>query len=94
MTYKEFIDALHKYGTLTKLQMAEELKKPEATMFELIFGNIVSKASQGDKDARNLLIERLWGKVKESYDLNLNSISEEELLLLGKAAIAEIEGSK
>ncbi len=94
MTYQEFLDALQKYGVMTREDVEAHLKRKETTCFEHIFGKVIIDACDGEKDARNLLIERLWGKVKESYDLNLNSISDEELVLLGKAAIAQIEGSK
>lgn len=73
-TYKQFVEALQKYGAMTREQIAEDLKRPDATMFELMFGHIVASAAKGDQQARMLLIERLWGKVKEGLDLHVNRV--------------------
>lgn len=93
-TYDQFIANLQKYGSLSREQMAEELRRPDATMFELMFGNIVASAAKGDDRARQLLIDRLWGKVKENIDFNvrLKTMSDQELLDLGKQAIKVLEG--
>ncbi len=69
-TYKDFIQGLQKYGTLSRTEMAVELQRPDATMFEIMFGQIVASAAKGDRDARQVLLERLWGKVKEVHDVN------------------------
>lgn len=67
-TYEDFIFQLQRYGVLTKDQMKEDLKRPDCTMFEHIFGRIVIDAAQGEKDARQVLLDRLWGKVKEKIE--------------------------
>lgn len=64
-TYNEFLAGLQKYGKLSREQMQKELTRPDITMFELMFGQIVASAAKGDKDARQVLLDRLWGKVKE-----------------------------
>ena len=69
-SYKDFINQLQKYGTLSRTEMAVELQRPDATMFEIMFGQIVASAAKGDKDARQVLLERLWGKVKEVHDIH------------------------
>ena len=69
ITYKQFLDGLQKYGAFSREQMKNELARPDATMFELMFGNIVESASRGDKDARQVLLERLWGKVTEKVEV-------------------------
>lgn len=69
-TYKEFVESLQLYGKMKREQVAAIAKDPETKMFDLIFVNIVAKAAQGDKDARAVLMDRLWGKPKET-DLNL-----------------------
>lgn len=66
-TYADFINSLQKYGTLSRTEMAIELQRPDATMFEIMFGQIVASAAKGDKEARSVLLERLWGKVKEIH---------------------------
>jgi len=73
-SYQEFVKALQKYGTMTAAELKEDLKRPDATMFELLFGGIVSAAAKGDSNARQLLIDRLWGKVKDGVDLNINQV--------------------
>lgn len=68
-TYKQFLDGLQKYGTLSRAEMQAELMRPDATMFEIMFGQIVASAAKGDKDARQVLLERLWGKVTEKVEV-------------------------
>lgn len=89
-TYKDFIENLQKYGGLSPAEMKADLARPNATMFELIFGKIISGAAQGDRDARNVLLDRLWGKVKQEVRLEegnpikeaMSKLSSEELLKL------------
>lgn len=95
-TYKEFITALHKYGNLTRKEIAQELARPNATMFEVMFGQIVASAARGDKEARQVLLERLWGKVKEHLEIETSPLkdamkrkSTEELLEIIKTAKAD-----
>lgn len=95
MTYEMFLDAMQKYGNMSKDELATDMKRPEQTMFNLIFGNIVYQAAKGDHLARTLLIERLWGKVKEAeHDVNINikQIPTPELLKLGGIAMKVLEG--
>ena len=65
-TYKDFLAGLQKYGKLSREEMQRELMRPDATMFEIMFGQIVASAAKGDKDARQVLLDRLWGKIKET----------------------------
>lgn len=73
-SYQEFIKALQKYGAMTAAEIKEDLKRPDATMFEILFGGIVAAAAKGEPQARQLLIDRLWGKVKDGVDLNINQV--------------------
>lgn len=92
-SYKQFLEGLQKYGALSLKDMDLELKRPDATMFELMFGNIVASAAKGDKDARQVLLERLWGKVKDQVEYtNTSKMSTEELLKLSKEALRILEG--
>lgn len=79
-SYKDFINQLQKYGKLTRLEMQADLQRPEATMFEIMFGQIVASAAKGDKDARQVLLERLWGKVKDSIEFkDMNEVEREKI---------------
>lgn len=84
---KDFLSNMQRYGGMTKTELKAELERPEATMFELISGNIVASAARGDKDARQLLIERLWGKVKEVMD---TSVIDERLQAISKDKITQL----
>ncbi len=84
-TYKDFITHLQKYGNFTQKEIEIEVKRPDASMFELMFTNIVSGAAKGDKDARAVLLDRLWGKVKEvhevhNYEKELAEIPKERII--------------
>lgn len=84
-TYKDFITYLQKYGSFSRQEMATELQRPDATMFEIMFGQIVASAAKGEKDARNVLLDRLWGKVKEvhevrNYEKELSEVTKERII--------------
>lgn len=89
-TYKDFITHLQRYGSFSAAEMKADLERPDATMFELIFGKIIAQAAAGEKDGRQVLLERLWGKVKEEVRLEqsnpikeaMSQLSAEELLKL------------
>jgi hypothetical protein len=73
VTLQDFMTHLTKYGALNRQEIAQEIARPEATMFELVVGNIVAGAAKGDKNARQVLLERLWGKVKEQMEYSAGS---------------------
>lgn len=98
-TYEEFINQLQKYGSFTEEQMKEDLKRKDVTMFEKIFGKIIAGAAAGEKDSRQVLLERLWGKVKDKVEYTttdeaerekIRKLSMQELLLLVKTNVQEI----
>lgn len=93
-TYKDFINNLQKYGAFSPNEMEEEIKRPTITMFEKIFGTIVIQASQGEKSAREVLLDRLWGKVKEhkEVDVDIRSLNPKDMIEAGKAALKVLEG--
>jgi hypothetical protein len=67
-SYIQFLEGLQKYGALSRTELQAELQRPDATMFEIMFGQIVASAAKGDKDARQVLLDRLWGKVKDKVE--------------------------
>jgi hypothetical protein len=67
-SYEDFITQLQKYGSLSKDEMQQDIARKDATMFEIIFGRIIIDAAKGEKDARNCLLERLWGKAKDKAE--------------------------
>ncbi len=98
-TYEEFINYLQKYGSMTKTAMKKELEKSSTSMFETIFARIIFQAAMGEKDARQVLLERLWGKVKDQVehsgkmdyrDINVANMSNEELISVIKEAYPEL----
>lgn len=70
-SYEHFIEKVQEFSMLTKEQLKTRIKDPSTTMFDLMFATAVTQASEGDKDARNLIIDRLWGKIKEEVDIKL-----------------------
>lgn len=86
MTYNEFIDHLQKYGAMTQAEMVIHLDRDDCTMFEKIFGRLIYQAAKGDKAARAVLFERLWGKVKDSIE-----ITRIEPFIIQRPSGAEVE---
>ena len=51
---------------MTPELLEEEIKRPDITNFDLMFARVVGQATGGDRYARELLMDRLWGKAKET----------------------------
>lgn len=75
-TYVEFLEKLQLYGAMTREELAAELRRPDASNFELIFGKLIFSAAKGDTSARKEILERLWGKVKDSLEISHREIDE------------------
>ena len=75
-SYQDFINKLQEFGGLTPEEMKAVVQNPKTKMFDVIFGRILYDASIGKPDARQILLERLFGKVKDSGELNIKQISE------------------
>ncbi len=66
VSYDNFVNKLQEYGGMTNAELKEELRRPDISNFDLMFGNVVNSAATGDRYARELLMDRLWGKAKET----------------------------
>lgn len=92
-TMREFLDALQRYGQMTRAEIAADLSRPDATMFELIFAGTMAAAAKGDKECRAIVLERLWGKPKdvdaverELHDEQLERVPRERIVQLLREA--------
>ncbi len=65
-SYDDFVNKLQQYGGMTPEEIKEEIKRPDITNFDLMFARVVDGAATGDRYARELLMDRLWGKAKET----------------------------
>lgn len=90
LTYKEFLTQLQKYGWQTPKQIEQDLKREDVTMFERIFGKIILQAAEGEKDGRQVFLERLWGKVKDQVEFTQNNANKEAEELLKKIPLSEL----
>lgn len=77
LSYQDFLASLHRYGYMTASQTELEVNRPDLTHFERLSLNVVVTAANGDKDARNVLLERLWGKVKDTIDIAHRDLDQE-----------------
>lgn len=85
MSYADFLNKLREFSALTREQMKTMIQDPSITMFDLMFANIVASAAKGDRDSRNIIIDRMWGKVPEvshvkNLDAALDDIPEENVI--------------
>lgn len=69
ISYHEFVFLIQKFVEMKRPEIKEYLERPEATMFELIYGRLVVEAAKGDRTAREMLTERLFGRVKEQIEM-------------------------
>lgn len=95
LQYADFIDLLNKVSAMTREQVAEWLREPARTMFELMFGTLVAQAAKGDKVAMAMLTERLFGKVKDvaeittkNWDKEFDELPRENVLELLRKRVA------
>lgn len=78
-TYKDFISKLQVFGSWPSKDLIVLIKDPMTTVFDKIFARILVDAGEGKSDARQVLIERLWGKVKE-MEATTAFASEQEIM--------------
>lgn len=91
-SYQDFILALQKYGNWPIMKLEAELLRPDLGAFDHMFVVIVLKAAKGDAVTRELLINRLWGKVKDMPDNDqVTKLSNTELIAMAKDAIRILE---
>lgn len=76
-TYKDFVAGLQKYGDMDKAELKAEGMRGDIRAFDAIFAKVVEQAVDGEKDARAVLLDRLWGKPKE---MEFGAIAHQELL--------------
>jgi hypothetical protein len=74
ITYEEFVDLVTRFSKMKRAEMKEYLERPEATMFELVYGKLIVQAANGDKSARDMLTERLFGKVKDVVETHNTNV--------------------
>lgn len=71
--YEDFIENMQIFGDMPMRQLSIEKNNEDMPAFAAVCANIVYDAAWGGKefrkDARQILLERIWGKPKET-DLN------------------------
>lgn len=87
LSHEEFLTKLQLFGSATKAQLQEILDDPETKVFDLIFIKILHDAVEGKSDARQVLLERLWGKVKE---MDITPVFAEEHNMMKRIPVAEL----
>lgn len=89
-TNEQFIEALQRYGHMHFGALKQEMSRDDVDSFDRLFGGIILDSINGDDKARQLLIDRLFGKVKENLGISIEhkyqSMSDAELLKLSEAA--------
>lgn len=92
-TEEEFIKALHMYGSYFDDEIEEYLAS-NIGQTERFMAQFIRDAALGKEKPRELLIERIFGKLKEQVDftVRLKSVSDAELIEITKEAIKVLEG--
>ena len=65
LTYQEFVGCIQRFGGMTRAELRAEMERPEATVFEVMFGKVLQQAMGGERASREYITDRLWGKPKE-----------------------------
>lgn len=79
ISYEDFITKLQTYGASPQSALDAVIKDPATSAFDLMFVKIFNDAINGKADARNIIIERLWGKVKSHVELSHFNDTEAEV---------------
>jgi hypothetical protein len=69
--YAEFLSIFHTCGRMTDEDFDAWIKDKARVKFEKAVGLLVDQASKGDKLAFTILVERLFGKVKDISEVML-----------------------
>jgi hypothetical protein len=75
-SYQDFILKLQTYGASPQHELDQVIKNPDTPAFDLMFVRIFNDAINGKSDARNIILDRLWGKVKTHVELSQANDSE------------------
>lgn len=78
-TLRDFLKKLQELGKKSKDEIELIVEDSKTPMFDLVFARILVDAANGKSDARQVLLDRLWGKVKE-MDITANFSAEHELM--------------
>ena len=65
-TYDDFIRKMNEFGHMTRDQLKQVIQDESTPVFDLVFGRILFDAQRGRQYAMNILIDRMWGKPKET----------------------------
>lgn len=80
-TYHDFIRKLQEIGHFTVEELQEYVARKDITAFDRIFALVIAKAAQGDNVARQVLFDRLWGKVPDQLKLDQNNTTAPQIII-------------
>lgn len=90
LTKEAFSRLVNKYLHMNRLNITENLKRPEASMLELLIGGMVVKAAKDhDWQRANFILDRIIGKAPAVIDVGVGvaQLSNAELIIKAKEAI-------
>ncbi len=67
------VTQLYKMGTETKPVLQAIIKNPESIMFDVMFAKCWLQAGDGNDRARQVIVERLWGKVSDQVAVDVKT---------------------
>lgn len=72
ITTDELQRQIAKFAGMTKQEISDHLRDPEATMLDIMIGTVMVKAAKdGDHSRFNFLLDRTIGRVKESLEVTV-----------------------
>ncbi len=92
LSYQEFLFSLQKYGSVSMKELRKLIEEDEVGGFEMISVRAIVQAADGNHIARQMIVERLWGKVREMDDsLDVTKLSNTELIQMAKDSLRILE---
>lgn len=72
LSAKKFIEYVNRYINMDREEIKEDMKRPQATMLELLVGGMISRAvSQQDPVRANFILDRTIGKVIDKMEIEI-----------------------
>lgn len=76
LSAKKFIEYVNRYINMDREDIKEDMKRPEATMLELLVAGMISRAvSQQDPVRANFILDRTIGKVIDRMQIDVEVIA-------------------
>lgn len=84
------ISSLYKMGAATKPTLQAIVKDPSSIMFDVMFAQCWLDAGKGNDKARQVIVERLWGKVSDQIAVDVKTTLKDSMADMPTADLVKL----